>query len=58
LDVLSIDDNGLIIKNRTKMVIPEEIRIWWIDYLQNLPSSPEKIIKRAKKIYQVSNNQL
>jgi len=33
LDVLSIDDNGLIIKNRTKMVIPEEIRIWWIDYI-------------------------
>jgi hypothetical protein len=49
LDVLCIDDNGLIIKNTTNLVIPEGIRIWWIDYLQNLHPSPEKIIKRAKK---------
>jgi len=49
LDMLSIDDNGLIIKDRTRLLIPEGMRTRWIDYLQNLHSSPEKVIERARK---------
>jgi Integrase zinc binding domain len=49
LDMLSTDDNGLVIKDGTKLVFPEATRIQWIDYLQNLHSSPQKVIKRARK---------
>jgi hypothetical protein len=42
LDMLSIGDNGLIIKDGTRLLIPEGMRTWWIDYLQNLHSSPER----------------
>jgi len=47
--MLSIDDNGLIIKDGTRLLIPEGMRTRWIDYLQNLHSSPEKVIERARK---------
>jgi hypothetical protein len=39
LDMLSFNDNGFIIKDGTKLVIPEGMRTRWIDYLQNLRSS-------------------
>jgi Integrase zinc binding domain len=49
LEMMSIDDNGLIIKDRTRLLIPEGMITRWIDYLQNLHSSSEKVIERARK---------
>jgi hypothetical protein len=50
LKMLSIDDNGLIIKDETKFVFPKGMRIWRINYLQSLHSSPEKVIKEPKNL--------
>jgi len=49
LDMLSIDDNGLIIKDGRRLLILESMRTRWINYLQNLHLSPEKVIERARK---------
>jgi hypothetical protein len=51
LDMLSIDDNGLNIKDRTRLLIPEGMRTGWINYLQNLHSSTEKVIESARKSF-------
>ncbi len=46
-----IDDNGLIIKDRTRLLIPEGMRTRWIDYLryktcvERSPSNPSDQIK-------------